>query len=269
MPDRFVSTIHRQPDRHEQALGLWVDRIGRHPDATTWFGAFRVLGLHALCAVVSGTGALRLAGGGGGALASGDAWWIPPDAAANYGAAPGTRWTHVSVVFAGPLAEALAGSGLRPRGLVARGAGPAVEEAWRLLVPLMDRSGPAAAAARLAAVATACARFAPEPEDPRLGEAVARLVRHPAGAVDVAALARAVGLGPSQLRRLFQRRYGCAPAAWLLRHRLGQARQLLAGTDLPIATVAAEAGFADPFWFSRVFRREHGRSPAAWRGRAG
>jgi transcriptional regulator GlxA family with amidase domain len=135
----------------------------------------------------------------------------------------------------------------------------------------MQLDGAAAAAARLAAVASACSRFSTasvDREDPRLIAAVAELARSDEGAVRVAALARRVGLGASQLRRLFARRYGCSPTAWLVRRRLERARELLAATDLPVQEVARACGFADPFWFSRLFRRENGASPASWRGRA-
>lgn len=269
MPETFCENRRRQPAAEECALGLWVDRIGSHPDATTWFRAYRILGLHALCAVVAGHGTLRSAAGPAVALRQGDAWWVPPESALNYGSTPGTRWSHIAIVFAGPLADALA-AGLRPRSLVAPGAGPAVEEAWRRLTPLMQLTGASAAAARLAAVATACARFGASGgvEDPRLTAAVALLARHGTGALDVGALARRVGLGASQLRRLFATRYRCSPAAWLVRHRLERARELLAATDLPVGAVSEACGFADPFWFSRLFRREVGASPAVWRGKA-
>ncbi len=265
MPACFRETRHRHPDAIETALGLWVDRIGCHPDASTGFRSYRILGLHALCAVSAGNGVLRLADGGSAALRQGDAWWVPPEAPVNYFAVPGTRWTHRAIVFAGPLAEVLAASGLRPSGLVAPGAGPVVEDAWRRLMPLMQVKGAAAAAARLAAVSSACACFSTAAigmEDPRLATAVAELARSGAGPVSIAALARRVGLGASQLRRLFSSRYGCSPTAWLER-----ARELLATTDLPVQEIARTCGFADPFWFSRLFRRENGRSPANWRGR--
>lgn len=268
MPLVMVETRRRQPDVDEAAIGLWLDRAGLHREQPGWFRASRVLGLHALCAVAGGAGALRLRDGREYALHTGDAWWLTPELAANYGAAPGTRWSHVALVFAGPLADALAAR-LGAGRLVAGGAGPAVEEAFRRLLPLLGRTGPAAAAARAAALLSALSRFGADAADgdPRLAAAVSILVRHPAGALDAAALARRVGLGPSQLRRLFAARYGCAPSAWLLRLRLERARELLAATDLPVAEVAATCGFADPFWFSRVFRRETGVAPQAWRGR--
>ncbi len=268
MPDSFREILRRQPDANESAIGLWVDRVGLHQDGASWFRAFRILGLHALCAVSAGAGRLRLADGRESALRSGDAWWLDPEQAANYGPLPGTRWSHVALVFAGPLADTLVGQ-LRRQGPVSPGAGPAVEEAFRRLLPLAGRRGALAAAARLAGLMPALVRFGSveAPDDERIAEAVALLSRHPAGVLDATALARRVGLGASQLRRLFAARYGLSPGAWLMRLRLERARDLLATTDLTVGAVAQACGYEDPFWFSRAFRREVGTSPQAWRGK--
>lgn len=268
MPNLLCEAKRRQPNAHEAALGLWVDRVGLHPDGASWFRAYRVLGLHALCAVTSGAGRLRLADDQESSLRAGDGWWLTPALAANYGPLPGTRWTHVSLVFAGPLADTLA-ERLRGRDPVAPGGGHAIEEAYRRLLPLAGRSGAVAAAARLAGLMPAVVRFAAgdDCDDERIASAVALLARHPAGALDTTDLARRVGLGPSQLRRLFSARYGISPGAWLMRLRLERARDLLATTDLPVGAVAEACGYADPFWFSRAFRRESSISPQAWRGR--
>jgi AraC family transcriptional regulator, arabinose operon regulatory protein len=268
MPVSFRESHRRQPDGHESALGLWVDRVGLHQDGASWFRAFRILGLHALCAVSAGTGRLRLVDGDERALRSGDAWWLGPEQAANYGPLPGTRWSHVALVFGGSLADTLIRL-LRTHGPVSPGAGPAVEEAFRRLLPLAGRDGPLAAAARIAGLMPALVRFGSVAmqDDERIAEAVGMLSRHPAGALDTTALARRVGLGASQLRRLFVARYGMSPSAWLMRLRLERARDLLATTDLSVGAVAQACGYEDPFWFSRAFRRASGASPQAWRGK--
>jgi AraC-like DNA-binding protein len=43
------------------------------------------------------------------------------------------------------------------------------------------------------------------------------------------------------------------------------ARQLLEGTRLPLAEIAATLGYSDPSAFTRAFRRWSGHAPAAWR----
>ena len=256
----------RQPDPEERAFGLWIDRIGTHADQGTWLPGLRILGLHALCAVVSGRGHLRLGDGRSCDLASGDAWWLLPDEAATYGAVPGTRWSHVSIVFGGPLADTLAAS-LRQAGPRLPGRAAMVRQAWSGLAALHGASGSAAAAQRLAAVTALAGTLAEggAAPDPRLGAALVQLADHGPGALDSAALARRVGLSPSQLRRLFARQCGCSPVAWLTRCRMQRAGELLTRTAMPVHEVAAEVGFDDPFWFSRLFRRELGVNPRTWR----
>lgn len=257
----------RQPEAEERAFGLWIDRIGTHADQGAWLPGLRIIGLHALCAVVSGRGHLRLGDGRSCELATGDAWWLLPAEASTYGAVPGTRWSHVSIVFGGPLADALAAH-LRPAGPRLPGRAAVVRQAWSGLAALHGAAGAAAAAQRLAAVAALAGALAEGgvAPDPRLGAALVQLADHGPGALDSTALARRVGLSPSQLRRLFARHCGCSPAAWLMRCRLQRASELLAQTAMPVQAVAAEAGFDDPFWFSRLFRRELGVSPRRWRG---
>ena len=53
------------------------------------------------------------------------------------------------------------------------------------------------------------------------------------------------------------------------RHRMQHACQLLRLTSLTIAEIAAEAGYADAFYFSNRFRRYAGASPTQFRERQG
>jgi AraC family transcriptional regulator len=80
-------------------------------------------------------------------------------------------------------------------------------------------------------------------------------------------LARAAGVTPSWLTRIFVREVGCAPVEALRRLRLDRAAQLLARGDLAIAAIAERAGFTDPFHFSRAFRSEFGCPPREFRRR--
>jgi AraC-like DNA-binding protein len=84
----------------------------------------------------------------------------------------------------------------------------------------------------------------------------------------VSALADMVGLSASQLTALFRERLGVTPLQFQVQLRMTRARELLDGTDLPVAAVARETGYEDPMYFSRQFTRVHGASPTAYRGRA-
>jgi AraC-like DNA-binding protein len=84
----------------------------------------------------------------------------------------------------------------------------------------------------------------------------------------VAALASMVGLSASQLNALFRERLGVTPLQFQVQLRMKRARELLDGTDLPVAAVARDTGYDDPMYFSRQFARIHGMAPTAYRIRS-
>ena len=81
--------------------------------------------------------------------------------------------------------------------------------------------------------------------------------------INFEALARKLGVGHRNFRRLFQEATGVAPHQYLLNFRLNQAKRLLG--SLPVAEVAARVGFSDPLYFSRLFKRKVGVAPSRWR----
>lgn len=92
------------------------------------------------------------------------------------------------------------------------------------------------------------------------------------GALDTAAvdaLARRVGLGDRQLRRLFDEHLGTSPLAIAKARRVHFARRLLDETDLPLAQVAFTAGFGSIRAFNHDVHRTFGRSPRDLRATRG
>lgn len=77
-------------------------------------------------------------------------------------------------------------------------------------------------------------------------------------------IAAACHLDPAYLCRLFRRFDRQTPYQLLLRLRLRHAAARLRGGRVPVAVVAEELGFADPFHFSRAFKRMMGISPSAF-----
>ena len=109
-------------------------------------------------------------------------------------------------------------------------------------------------------------------EDPAAAAAIGALrerafssLAHPWTAEEMAA---AVNLSPSRFFALYKTLWGTSPIADLIRARIDAARTRLAGTDVPVARIAEELGYANLTHFSRQFRAMTGISPAAFR-RAG
>lgn len=78
-------------------------------------------------------------------------------------------------------------------------------------------------------------------------------------------LARALYVSRARLCAAFKQEAGVPVGAYVRRRRMERARELLAGTDLPIARVAREVGYRNPGSFTEAFERETGMPPSAWR----
>ena len=81
-------------------------------------------------------------------------------------------------------------------------------------------------------------------------------------------VAREAAISTSQLIRLFKRQLGTTPHSYLLRYRITQAKELLAETTIPVATIARQVGFASESNFSYHFGEMCGQSPSAYRAGA-
>ncbi|MBP0609392.1 MULTISPECIES: helix-turn-helix domain-containing protein [Burkholderia] len=79
------------------------------------------------------------------------------------------------------------------------------------------------------------------------------------------ALAAVAHLSERTLQRLFARHLGESVGRYVQRLRLAHACRHLAGTDWPIATVAARCGIANAANFNRQFLAAHGMTPGAYR----
>jgi len=81
-------------------------------------------------------------------------------------------------------------------------------------------------------------------------------------------LARHSRLSVSRLAHLFTEQTGLSPQRFLEQHRMQIASRLLRMTDFTVTEIAAETGYADPFYFSNRFRRYCGKSPSQFRTQA-
>jgi AraC family transcriptional regulator len=78
-------------------------------------------------------------------------------------------------------------------------------------------------------------------------------------------IAEEVGVHPVHLAREFRRAYGCSIGEWVRHLRVEYACQALSSSTLPLATIAATAGFADQSHFTRVFRLLTSVTPSVFR----
>ncbi|MFG2288119.1 helix-turn-helix domain-containing protein [Streptomyces sp. NPDC048595] len=197
--------------------------------------------------------------------------WLIPGVPHHYGADAETGWDESFVDFTGPAAATYTELGyIEPdRPLVpladtgpARTAVGRIARAARRGNPLLEVETAAAVHELLVALRRARADTDAD-GDPVLG-ALARDAFLP---LTVAEHAARHGMTPAELRTAVRRGAGCSPKDYLLGIRLGRAKELLIGTDLPVAAVARRVGYDDPAYFSRLFTRRVGTAPVRFRDR--
>ncbi|MEI6167902.1 MAG: AraC family transcriptional regulator [bacterium] len=110
------------------------------------------------------------------------------------------------------------------------------------------------------------AKPAPSKNTRGLIQEVARQVHlHVGEAIQIADVARAVGLSESHLRARFQAAAGLGLGAYIRRLRLHRARTMMLATELRLKEIAERCGYDSIYTFSRAFHREMGMSPSRYR----
>lgn len=115
--------------------------------------------------------------------------------------------------------------------------------------------------ALLAAVSEAEVAADAGPIAPWVLRARERLDDEVADAPSIAALAADADVHPVSLARAFRRAFGCSPSVYRRRRRVREAAARLSSTDVPAASVALDAGFADQSHMCRDLQTELGLSP--------
>jgi AraC-like DNA-binding protein len=78
-------------------------------------------------------------------------------------------------------------------------------------------------------------------------------------------LAAAVATSPFHFHRQFKGSTGKTPHQYIIEVRMERARALLSESDLPLAEIAMQVGFADQSHFSTAFRRTTSMTPRSYR----
>jgi len=85
--------------------------------------------------------------------------------------------------------------------------------------------------------------------------------------VDLAALAREVGMSYDSFRKQFQKHIGVSPTRYRTIRRIDAACAMLQHSDITISAVAQSLNFSDEFHFSKRFKQISGMTPREFRRR--
>lgn len=206
----------------------------------------------------------------------GDVVLIAPRTPHDYGTpARVKRWAVRWVVFAPPLQWAellrwpMVAPGiavLRPTPALGQKIGTSIDAAWQVAAGLVNgREALALNAVEAALLWANSALQAPLAGDGRARQIAEDVMLHLARPVTLTGAARVAGLSSAQFARCFRATYGSSFAVWVEGRRIARAQELLRHSDLPIATLAQQVGYPDPFHFSASFRRRCGLSPRQFR----
>jgi AraC-like DNA-binding protein len=83
--------------------------------------------------------------------------------------------------------------------------------------------------------------------------------------LDLPSLAKIAGMSVRQFERKFRATFQMTPQDYMIRMRIIEACDLLFRTNLPVTTVALDAGFYDHSDFARQFRRQMGQTASQYR----
>jgi len=78
-------------------------------------------------------------------------------------------------------------------------------------------------------------------------------------------LAESVHMNRNYFSTVFPQVMGCTVSEYIIRRRLRNAVQLLAGTENSVISIALDSGFQNVSYFSRTFRKQFGVSPGRYR----
>ena len=107
-----------------------------------------------------------------------------------------------------------------------------------------------------------------ERSDPSIARAIRLMHEKLAEPLRVAELARSVGCSRAVFARRFVAATGSAPHQFMNTLRLERAARLLSETELSLAEIASQVGYASEFSFSRAFKRQRGIAPSVFRRHA-
>ncbi|GAA2658721.1 MULTISPECIES: helix-turn-helix transcriptional regulator [Nonomuraea] len=269
MAEDFRRWMHYlTPGPAHRRLGLVCLGVGHLEGRLPTVGP-RALDHHVAVVVTQGKGWFSHAGEEPVEVVAPSVLWLLPGVRHHYAPHDDTGWTEWFVDFTGPAATAYQDLGfvdavspvtpLTTAEPAAHGIGR-IAQAIRRGSPYLEVETSALVHEVLVAL-----RHARVDEDAAGDPVLTGLARDACLPISVAEHARRLGMTVADLRVVVRRLAGCSPKDYLLSIRLTRAKDLLAGSELSIASIARRVGYDDPAYFTRIFTRRAGLPPSEFR----
>lgn len=175
-------------------------------------------------------------------------------------------YTEDSVCFYGPLADMLNRSGIFKKGILSIGKD-------RILLPIIDHAtdprGESQLQANINLQSLICNLHLHSLKTKVKRDDFSTLIYEIKKDLrkwwTVSQMAEFCGMSEVNFRRLFKRQFAISPKDYITKIKISAASEMLSSTTLPLAKIAKELGFYDPFHFSRRFKMISGISPSDYR----
>lgn len=248
----------------------------RHPEDHQFdWGRGRVLEAVQIVLITQGRGEFEAGRGPPQPVEAGMAFVLLPKVWHRYRPDPASGWEESWIEVQGPIVDRLRASrvltkqSMLRRDAVAAGLDIALEAVHARARKLEAGFDPDLSAAALGVLAAWERAGQAAPSRSRMTaaikEAERRLTERFREPVNVAELARSLGVAYSHFRRGFKEATGYSPWQYVLRLRLGFARRLLSSSDVTLDEAASQLGFGSGFHLSRAFKQMYGVAPDPWR----
>lgn len=168
--------------------------------------------------------------------------------------------THVLAIEISPDWLRAAGDGRLPSAVIPLPA-TLYDLVWGALLEIVSQAPAVAVNAALEALVAATLHYVRTPPSPLALALIDELHVHWRDVPSVARLAQKYSLSTQHICRVFRKATGVTLQEYGLMLRLDYARGMLWGSDLPIAEVAAEAGFADQSHLTRSLAAHSAKTP--------
>ena len=267
--------VHRMPKGIQpihKAYGLWIIRTGNYsaPAGGYYRTPARYFQYYSISYLVEGDGRFWYPPDHELQVNPGQCIIVSPEFINRYGGDK-DKYLEDSICFAGPVADLLYRSGVIKDGVFEMGKG-------RRLLPVMKLAADPAVDSQLNA------NFAlqrllfdiynenkarSKKDSPLVDKLIETMKQQIHRWWTVEEMADFSGLSDDQFRRIFAKQTGMLPTIYLDRLKLQKAAEMLTGSELSVAAVAAELGYVDQYHFSRRFKSIMGFSPNRYRREIG